>query len=106
MRTLVAELARSIDTEKGEKMAEFTFDELIETCVENSCFSWMIKGKWKTPKDEPKYFDSDPDTNARMGKLWASKYGGRMFTLKDGVRVQFGKRGKNRHRRYQVTLVS
>lgn len=105
MRTLIEEMVKEIDAEEGAKMAEFTFDRMIEMCVENSCFTWMIKGKWKQPKDEPRYFDSDPDTNARMGKLWASKYGGRNFTLKDGRRVQFGKRGKNRQRRYQATLL-
>lgn len=105
MQTLVAELVKDSDRAEGVKVVEFNFQEIIEMCVDNSCFTWMIKGKWKTAKDEPRYFDSDPDTNARMGKLFATKYGGRKFTLKDGTRVQFGHRGKNRHRKYQLTFL-
>lgn len=105
MRTLVSELVKEIDRSSGQRMGEFSFERLLETCVENSCFSWMIKGKWRNPKDEPKYYDADPDTNSRLGKLFSSKYGGRNFTLADGTRVQFSKRGKNRQRKYEVTIL-
>jgi hypothetical protein len=33
-------------------------------------------------------------------------YGGRKFRLPDGRVVKFGHRGRNRHRRYQIEILS
>lgn len=104
MVALVTKLAAEIDGGNGEKLAEFTFSEVLETCVQESCFTWMIEGKWREPKEGPKFYEPTARTESSMGKMLSMKYGGRLFTLKDGRRVRFGKKGKNRHKRYQVQL--
>jgi hypothetical protein len=103
MMALVKELTDMID--EGGTAKEFTFSEVLEVAVESNCFSWIIEGRWVNPRDEPKYYDPKPKTMAIMGKLFADKYGGRTFKLDDGRRVSFGKKGKNRSRKYEVTLV-
>lgn len=104
MVVLVTKIADGIPVKHGHKMVEMKFSEILEICVENSCFTWMIEGKWRDPKDGPKYYEPTGRTESSMGKMLSGKYGGRLFTLRDGRKVRFGNRGKNRHKRYQVTL--
>lgn len=102
MMALVKELSDLI--EEGERSKEFTFSEVIEMAVESNCFAWIIEGRWIERRDEPRTYEAKPKTMAIMGKLFADKYGGRTFKLDDGRRVRFGKKGKNRSRKYEVVL--
>jgi hypothetical protein len=102
MMALVKGLADQI--EEGENSKEFTFSDALELAVELDAFNWIIDGRWRTPSDEPKYYEPTAKTKAIMGKLFADKYGGRTFKLEDGRRIRFGKKGKNRGRKYEVTL--
>lgn len=103
MMALVKAAADSIDDDRRSK--ELTFAQLLEMAVEENCFTWIIEGRWIERKDEPRYYEAKPKTNAIMGKLFADKYGGRTFALDDGRRVRFGQRGKNRSRRYEIALL-
>ena len=92
---------------------EYTFDELIEACRSLNCFTWMIEGKERVEKIEgresSRWFEVTGRTASTMGKLFSGKFGGRLFPVRgeDGVtrRVQFGSRGRNRQKRYEVKLV-
>ena len=52
-----------------------------------------------------KYTVLNQRSKSALGKMFAAKYGGRKFRLKDGRLVQFGKRGRNRHRKYSVEII-
>ena len=103
MRALITALVGEL--EKGKTTAEFRFSEVLEFAVTESCFSWMIDGRWKDPKDGPKFYEATSKTESMLGRLFSMKYGGRIFTLKDGRKVRFGQHGKNRQKKYTVTIV-
>jgi hypothetical protein len=104
-----------------EDRMEFEFHEIIEVCRELNAFEWHLEGK--VTKQKVKVADHDPvmgDTEREVeidrfelnaankswfGKLFSVQYGGTRFILADGRRVRFGKRGKNRQRRYTLELV-
>jgi hypothetical protein len=101
-----------------EKRAEFEFHELIEICRELNLFEWHLDGKIvkatrEMRDDEGKVtgaetverFDLTPSNKSWFGKLFSDSYGGTKFTLRDGRRVQFGQRGRNRQRRYTIEIV-
>lgn len=111
MKALVTRLAAGM-VGKGnlieEKLREFTFEQVIEACLEQNCFPWIIEGKWREEKFEgevvARRYECTPKSAAIMGKLFADRFGGRTFRIAGVGVVRFGKRGKNRHRRYQVTV--
>jgi hypothetical protein len=113
VQALVADMERLrnvedlADGKKPEslKKKEFTFEELVEAAQANDCFSWMMSGTTKKDDEGDEYIVLDQRSKSALGKLFAAKYGGRKFRLKDGRVVQFGKRGRNRHRKYSVEIV-
>lgn len=95
------------DFEEGEKMQEFTFAALIEKCLELDAFKWAIQGSWKSDKEtKERWFESSDRTQSMMGRMFAEKYNNTTVDLPDGRKLRFGRQGKNRHRRYQVTLAA
>jgi len=93
--------------EEPLKSKAYTFDDLIEASIENDCFPWMIDGKEVTDKDSgEKSTKLTPRSKSALGKMFSAKYGGRKFRLPDGRVVKFGHRGRNRHRRYQIEILS
>lgn len=103
MMALVKAVADLI--EEDNKSVELTFSQILEMAVEGNCFAWIIEGRWIERRDEPRTYEAKPKTQAILGRLFAEKYGGRTFVLDDGRRVRFGKKGKNRSRRYEVVLL-
>src|SRR5690606_38537142 len=101
MRTLVSHFAEQMQGEL--KVAEVKYDELITACQELSLFEWIMEGKWNRSGGEP-VFEPSMRCNSRLGKLWSSKFGGRIFHCGDGRTVRFGSRGKMRHKRYTLTV--
>lgn len=101
------DLASLEDGKKPEplKKKEFTFEELVAAAQGNDCFGWMMGGTTKKNEEGEEYVVLDQRSKSALGKLFAAKYGGRKFRLKDGRVVQFGKRGRNRHRKYSVEIV-
>lgn len=89
----------------GERSEEFTFAEVLETAVELDAFAWIIDGRWRNPGDGQRVYEPTNKTRAILGKLFADKYGGRVFSLSDGRRAQFGRKGKNRSRRYEINIL-
>ncbi|MFK5920930.1 MAG: hypothetical protein QM496_02020 [Verrucomicrobiota bacterium] len=105
MMALVTDLADKVNTAEGNRTQEFTFPEVLDVAVEQDCFPWLIEGRWKKVEEGmARHYEATPKTKAAMGKIFSMKYGGRLFKLKDGRCVRFGNRGKNRQRRYLVTL--
>lgn len=103
MKTLVDVLVDDLGTEKRK---EFTFQELIEACQANDCFQWMMEGNMKKDKENDKeWLELNQRSKSALGKMFAAKFGGRKFRLKDGRVIMFGQRGRNRHRRYAVELL-
>ena len=107
------ELVTQLSAELGptKKQEEYKFDQLIGASLEHNCFNWMITGAWKKDGNE-EYFKIDSKGSSRMGKIFADRFGGQIFTVQHDVaghkvtrRVRFGNRGVNRHRRYIVALV-
>lgn len=101
---------------------EFEFHEIIEICRELNAFEWHLEGKISKVKDkvtkrdefgddvtsevERDRFELSAANKSWFGKLFSVQYGGTIFVLSDGSRVRFGKRGKNRQRRYTLELVA
>jgi hypothetical protein len=104
MIALAEELARGTP-----KRAEFEFVELVQACYALNCFPHIVlEGHFVKIKDgdgERREWELTGRGNSRLGIMFA-KYGGKSFLLKDGRRVVFDKHGKNRHRRYEINVVS
>lgn len=114
MSAVVARLSEGVT-----KRAEFEFRDIIDVCRELNAFEWHMEGKTKTVKvkvgrdeefgdneyEEREQFDLTAKNNSWFGKLFSEKYGGSKFTLADGRRVQFGRQGKNRQRRYTIQVL-
>lgn len=116
MQTLVALLVDDMESRPGSmpeevtwtppKKKEFEFEELVAAAQENECFTWMMEGTVKTAGDvEKATITLNQRSKSALGKMFAAKYGGRKFRLKDGRVVRFGHRGRNRHRRYKIEIV-
>lgn len=118
MQAIVESLAKGV-----ERRAEYEFREVIEVCRELHAFEWMLEGKMvkyreKVPDGLPdldgkqgeveverERFQLGAKGNSFFGKLFGEQYGGTKFTLADGRRVLFGKRGDNRQRRYTIEVL-
>jgi hypothetical protein len=107
MSRVVKKLAEGV-----ERRAEYEFQEVIEICRELNAFEWHLEGKMvkvKTPVDslEPdgERFELTASNRSWFGKLFHDQYGGTKFTLSDGRRVQFGRRGKDRQRRFTIEIL-
>jgi len=104
MLALVKELVAQFDP--GQSVMEFTFAEVIEQCVELKAFAWAIEGQFKTDKETgERWYQMAKKSESKMGWLLGNKYGDTVFALGDGRRVRFGRKGKNRQRRYTVAIV-
>jgi hypothetical protein len=86
-----------------EKVVEVRWDEMIAACQELSLFEWIIEGK-SIGKGDDRIFETTSRCNSRLGTLWSRKYGGRLFHCEDGRTVRFGHRGRQRHKRYQISV--
>jgi hypothetical protein len=112
VEVLVADMAKlhdpqALDAERQLpiKKKEYTFEELVEAAQSNDCFSGMIEGNTKENEEGDKYIVLNQRSKSALGKMFAARYGGRKFRLKDGRVVRFGHRGRNRHRRYAVEIL-
>lgn len=116
MMTLVEALVSEMDNlhdvtsleaggRKGIKKKEYTFEELVDAAQHLDCFTHMIEGNMKEDEQGERYIVLNQRSKSSLGKLFAAKYGGRKFRLKDGRVVKFGHRGRNRHRRYAVQIL-
>lgn len=104
MLVMLEALVKDLDG-AGEARGEYEFQDLVDVCQAESCFEWIINGgKVKKSSDGDESFELPAKEKSMLGKLFAGKYGGRRFRLKDGRQVVFGKKGKNRHRRYLVEI--
>jgi hypothetical protein len=97
MLAVIERLAESAKTRR----AEFEFSELIEACRNTSSFEWQLEGRWVREASGADRFEPSPRALTFFGKLFM-KYGGTKFSLSGGRRVQFGRRGKNRQRRFTL----
>ena len=104
MLALVKDLVEAFD--KEDKMKEFTFAHLVERCVELKAFNWVIDGQWKVDKEaNERWFQLSKRADSKLGWLFGNKYGDTVFQITDGRRVRFGNQGKNRQRRYTLTVL-
>jgi hypothetical protein len=88
------------------KTREFTFQELVDACQANECFGWAMEGTTRYDKDTgEEWLELNQRGKSALGLMWSEKFGGQILKLKNGVRVQFGKRGKNRQRRYTLEVL-
>jgi hypothetical protein len=104
MRELISFMAEGV-----EKEAEWPFIDIARACHERGCFPHMMEGKMEVKKDASsgemvESFVPTAKCNDRLGKVLRA-YGGKAFITKDGRRVVFDRRGKNRHRVYLVQVV-
>jgi hypothetical protein len=100
MLALVERLAVGIET-----IGEYRFEDVVEAAMAVNAFEWLMKGKEKRSEDRVA-FVLDPAERRKFADILSSTYGGRTFSLSDGRRVQWGNRGKNRGRWYQVAVKS
>lgn len=101
-----------------EDHAEYDFNDIIDACRELNAFEWHLEGRMVkskrqvkdpelggTTSEEAERWELTPGKKSWFGKLFSDQYGGTKFTLTDGRRAQFGKRGKNRQRRYTIQIL-
>ncbi len=93
MLAIVEQLARGV-----RARTELDFDDLIAACREVGAFEWELQVGNNSQELTPR-------ARSFFGKLFSIRFGGTIFTLADGRRVQFGKRGKNRQRRYTLGVI-
>jgi hypothetical protein len=117
MSAIVERLAEGV-----KKRAEYEFRDIIDVCRELNAFEWYLEGKMVKVKEkqltepdltgaqkeievEVDRFELNPGKKSWFGKLFSDQYGGTKFTLADGRRVQFGRHGVNRQRRYTIEVL-
>ncbi|PAW76833.1 MAG: hypothetical protein B9S32_13930 [Verrucomicrobia bacterium Tous-C9LFEB] len=111
MNALVAALA-SANIEKGTNHGEFEFSEIVDCARSINAFEYIMDGREQKDKESGEvWFEMTSKARSVFGKLLGGKFGGRVFMVKvkNGeesvlTRVRFGVRGKNRQRRYAVTI--
>ncbi len=102
MLALITRLAEGVSS-----AAEYKFMDIVQICRELNCFERVLDGKMVKHKEGDKewsVFELTPRAESLFGRSILCKYGGKMFATKDGRRVVFDKRGKNRHRRYTIAI--
>lgn len=114
MRTLVEVLVADMEERPASvegpwspsTRKEFHFQDLVDACMENSCFEWHMEGVLRKEKNtDREWLELNNKSKSWLGKQWSGTAGGRIFRLKDGRSVRFGSRGRNRHKRYMVEIV-
>jgi len=104
---LVDELAKAMPA--GKLLHEFTFQVLVDICRRNECFAWkftdgkMARGEAEDGSED--WYECGSKTSSALGRVFGTDMNAQIYTIKDGRRVRFGKRGRNRHRRYQVEIL-
>jgi hypothetical protein len=85
---------------------EFTFQELVDACQEHDAFAWAMEGTWKKDRDsQEEWLELNQKSKSALGRMFSEKFGGQVMRLKSGIRVRFGQRGRNRHRRYTIEVI-
>lgn len=85
---------------------DFEFAELGKICVEKGFFQWMLDWDERSGSvPGERIIELKPKSKAILGKMWTGKYGGRIFVLRDGRRVEFGSKGKNRQKKYLMQIL-
>lgn len=98
------------DLDETRLMKEFTFQEVVDCCVDNELFTWMIKGSVQEEGDK-EWFKVTSECASKFGLMLTNEMAGksqkqrRYYTLPDGRRVCFDKKGAGRDGRYIVTFV-
>lgn len=107
-KALIGCLAHSLGKELPT--VDYTFQDLVDCCVDNELFVYMIEGRPKSINDGA---DTIMELNARsaskMGKMFTDEMSGRVgriYSLPTGQQVRFQKEGEGRGKRYRVTLVT
>lgn len=94
-------------------VCEFKFEELVEVCRDHECFEWMLDGRMVKKRikldngdyDEEEHFECTRKSAGALAHVFNREMGGQIYRLKDGRRVRFGKRGKQRHKRFTLELL-
>lgn len=105
MQALMEKLAHDV-----KKSHEWTFVDIVQEARALNCFPHIIERhghlrriRGKGEEEDRLEFELSGTGNSLLGLL-LGKFGGKGFTLKDGRRAVFDKRGKNRHRRYLIQV--
>lgn len=110
-RQLVDELVSMIPA--GASLREYRFDEILDVCRHENFFDWLIDGRIVKKREklddgtvvDSEVFEAKKETTSALGRIFGKEMAGQKYTTKDGKRVQFGKRGEARHRRYQLIML-
>ena len=106
VEALVADMKGTDEKLADNAKRDFTFQELVDCCQENECFGWAMEGTWKKDREsDDEWLELNQKSKSALGRMWSEKFGGQKIKLKSGLRVRFGHRGRNRHRRYTVEVV-
>jgi hypothetical protein len=83
---------------------EYTFQELIDCCVDNDFFPWKIKGRPRNEEGE-EWFEVTSECAAVMGLMFTNEMNRRIFSFSPGATVRFLKTGEGRSKRYSVEML-
>jgi hypothetical protein len=106
MRTLIELLVQALG---ADQVGEFEFQSIVDSCYDNELFTWLFDGRVKKEEDGNEWFELNSRAAGNFGLLltneMAAKKKGRIFTLRDGRRARFSKRGEGRSKRYTVEIL-
>jgi hypothetical protein len=106
VEALYADMRATLHDGVPARKKEFTFQDLVDACQENDAFSWAMEGTWKKDRESTEeWLELNQKSKSALGRMFSEKFGGQVMRLKDGTRVRFGHRGRNRHRKYAVEVV-
>lgn len=99
---------------EGKKVCEFRFDELVEVCRDRELFDWLVDGRMVKESekrddggyDHTEHFECTRKSAGALAHVFNKEMGGQIYRTKDGRRVRFGTRGKQRHKRFQLELIA
>ena len=105
--TLLAAMVDDIEShrENPAKRGEVTFPEVVSACIKSGCFPWVVTGATVIDrKTGDQRFELSQRGKSELGRI-LSRNCGRLFEVRAGLRVKLAHRGRNRHRRYRLTIM-
>jgi hypothetical protein len=105
MRALVKVLYNTMQV--GESQIELPYQRLVNLCHEEGLFDWLLDGKFEKDSDDYILTTKSTAKFARVIHHYAplKEKGRRVFRLAVDLRVGLHVDGKNRHRRYCLSII-
>lgn len=89
----------------ASKRGEFTFQTVVNACIKSGCYPWATTGATVIDRvTGVERFELSQRGKSELGRILTCN-SGRVFEIREGLRVKLAHRGRNRHRRYRLTVL-